>query len=403
MKLMQTALLAAAAAALAAQASEWPHFLGPDSNGISPEKGINKDWTGKPPKQLWNVPLKDDGYAGPSVAGGKVFIIDHLGSDDIVRAYELASGKQLWEFKYADAEKPNYGFSRATPAFDDGKLYTLSRSGNLNCIDAEKGVKLWSHNLRQEFQGVTGRWDYAQSPLIDGEKLIVCPGGQNGIVALNKETGKELFSGGGPDPAGYSTPVIATINGKKQYVIFEGKALIGVDPEKGGSPLWRCAWTTQSDINVASPIVVDDSSVFVTSGYGVGCGLIKVSGNQAQTAQTVWTNKEIQAHFNSPVLINGQIYGIGDAFGLVCLNPATGKANWKQAGFEKGGLLAIDGVLLAMNGAQGDCVMLQASPDAYKELGRFKPLGGQSWTAPIVADLKLIVRNKNKLACFDLK
>jgi len=393
-------VLFAATVALAVQAADWPHFRGPDANGISAEKGINKDWKAKPPKELWHVPVTDDGYAGPSVAAGKVFIIDHAATDDVVRAYDLTSGKQVWEFKYADADKPNYGFSRATPTYDSGKLYTLSRIGNLTCLDAEKGTKIWTHNLRKEFQGLTGRWDYAQSPVIDGEKLIVCPGGPNSVLVLNKLTGEQLFSGGGPDPAGYATPVIATINGKKQYVVFEGKALIGVDADKGGPPLWKCAWTTQSEVNAASPVVVDDSSIFVTSGYGVGCGLIKVNGAQAQVA---WANKEIKAHFNSPVLINGQIYGIGDGFGLVCLDPQTGKENWKQGGFEKGGLIAIDGVLIAMNGQAGDCVMAEAKPDAYKELGRFVPLGGQSWTAPIVADMKLIVRNKTKLACYDLK
>ena len=222
-------------------------------------------------------------------------------------------------------------------------------------------------------------------------------------MVLNKLTGAELFSGGGPDLAGYASPVIATINGKKQYVIFEGKALIGVDPDKGGPPLWRCPWTTtQYGINIASPIVVDDSDIFVTSGYGVGCGLIKVNGGKAAPA---WTNKEIKAQFNTPVLVNGQIYGIGDVSGLVCLDPKTGVSSWKQAGFEKGGLMAlIDGVLIAMNWlAAGDCVMVEASPEKYKELGRIKPLGGQSWTAPIVADLKLIIRNKAKLGCYDLK
>jgi len=352
------------------------------------------------PEIYKSVDMGDDGFAGPSVVAGKLYIIDHAGANDIVRAYELTTGKKLWEYAYPDTDRDNYGFARATPTFDNGKLYTLGRMGELNCLDAAKGTVIWSHNLHQDFQGQTGQWDYAQSPVVDGDKLIVCPGGAKGVVALNKETGKEIFSGGGPAPAGYATPVIATINGKKQYLVFDAKGLNGVDAEKGGPPLWRCPWNTSYGVNAASPIPIDDSNVFVTSGYGTGCGLIKIDG---ATAKPAWVNKEIKAHFNSPVLINNAIYGIGDGFGLVCLDPKTGKENWKQGGFEKGGLMAIDGVLIAMNGAAGNCVMAEATPTAYKELGRFVPLGGQSWTAPVVSDGKLIVRNKVKLACYDIK
>jgi outer membrane protein assembly factor BamB len=385
---------------MTASAADWPHFRGPDSNGIAPDKGINKDWKAKPPKQLWSVDMGDNGFAGPIVAAGKVFIIDHAGGDDVVRAIDLASGKEAWKFTYADPGRDNYGFAHSSPAFDNGKLYTLSRTGHLHCIDAAKGAKLWDSNLRVDYQGQTGNWEYAASPIVDGNKLIVCPGGKNGVVALDKESGKEIWTGGGPDPAGYATPVIANISGKKQYIVFEGKALIGVDPDKGGPPIWRCPWPTKYEVNAASPIIVDDSSIFVTSGYDYGCGLIKVEGAQAKP---LWKNTDLEAHFNTPVLINGFIYGIGDHIGLVCLEAKTGAAKWKQGLSEKGGIAAVDGILLAVNGQSGEVVMIEASPDAYKELGKYTPLGGQSWTAPVIADGKLIIRNTKKLACYDLK
>ena len=394
------ALALLAMAPMVAGAADWPHFRGPDSNGTAPDKGINKDWKAKPPKQLWSVDMGDNGFAGPIVAAGKVFIIDHAGGDDVVRAIDLTSGKEAWKYPYADPAADNYGFAHSSPAFDNGKLYTLSRSGQLNCIDAAKGAKIWERNIRKEYQGQPGNWEYAASPIVDGNKLIVCPGGKNGVVALDKDSGKEIWTGGGSDPAGYATPVIATINGRKQYVIFEGKALIGLDPDKGGAPIWHCLWVTPNEVNAASPIVVDDSSIFVASGYKTGCGLIKVNGAQAQPA---WTTKDLQAHFNSPVLVNGYIYGIGDKFGLACVDPKTGKSPWKQPLDEKGGIAAVDGVLLAVNGGSGEVVMVDPSPDAYKELGKFTPIGGMSWTAPVVADGKLIIRNKQKLACFDLK
>jgi outer membrane protein assembly factor BamB len=392
-------LAAVTLAMLNCVAADWPQFRGPSANGIAPDKGINKDWKAKPPKELWSIDLGDKGFAGPSIAKGKLFIIDHAGADDVIRAVDVTTGKDVWTFKYADTDKDNYGFSRSTPVYDNGKLYTISRTGILHCLDAEKGAKIWSHDLRKEYHGLTGNWDYAWSPLVDGQKLIVQPGGAKGVIALDKDTGKEIWSGGGPEACGYATAVSATINGKKEYVIFTGDALIGIDADKGGPALWRCPWKTAYGVNAATPIVIGDS-VFITSGYDTGCALVAVQGAEAKPA---WVNKEIKAHFNTPVLFNGKIFGIGDGAGLVYLDPKTGTAAWRQAGFEKGGLVAVDDVLIAINGAEGDVVMAAADPSAYKELGRFKPLGGRSWTAPVIADGKLFVRNNLKLACYDLK
>ncbi len=402
LKPMLTVALSAALTTFAgtARAADWPQFRGPEANGVSPEKGINKDWKAKPPKELWNISLGDDGYAGPSVAKGKMFIIDHAGAEDIVRAVDIATGKDAWTFKYADANNNNYGFAHSTPVFDNGKLYTISRTGNLHCLDAEKGTKIWARNIRNDFAGKPGGWEYGWSPLVDGQKLIIQPGGAKSVVALDKDTGKDIWvGGGGADTCGYATAVAATIGGKKQYVIFMGASLIGINADKGGPPLWSVPWTTNYGVNAATPIVIGDT-VFVTSNYGYGCGLISVQGEGAKAA---WTNKEIKSHFNTPVLMGEKIYGIGDGEGLVCLDPRTGTAAWKHGGFEKGGVCGIDGVILAVNGAEGDVVMVAADPAAYKELGRFKPLGGQSWTAPIISDGKLYIRNKVKLACYDLK
>src|SRR6185503_3054997 len=157
------------------------------------------------------------------------------------------------------------------------------------------------------------------------------------------------------------------------------------------------------NVNAATPIVIGES-VFVASGYGKGCGLYKIDGGKAEQ---VWANKEIKAHFNSPILLDGFIYGVGDPRTLVCLDPKTGVAAWKQDGFEKGGVVAVDGTIIAVNGASnaGDVIMVKIDPKAYTELGRIKPIpgGGQSWAPPVVADGKLFVRNQKELVCLDLK
>jgi outer membrane protein assembly factor BamB len=380
-------------------AADWPQFRGPTADGKAPDTGLNKDWKAKPPKELWRIALSDGGYAGPSVANGKLFIIDHVGAEDVVRAITIADGKEAWTFKYADAGNNNYGFSRTTPIYDNGKLYTLSRIGNLNCLDAEKGTKIWSRNIKADFKGVLGSWEYAASPLVDGKNVIVCPGGANAsVVALDKETGKDVWKGGGSDQAGYSTPVLATIGDKRQYVVFTGEGLVGVETTSGAL-LWKFPWATAHKVNAAAPIVIGDT-IFISSGYGTGCAVVKIENN---TPKQVWVNKEIKAHFSSAILHDKLIYGTGDPGELVCLDPVSGASKWHQTGFEKGGIVSADGVLIALNGGQGDAIMVKLNSEKYEELGRCKPLGGQSWTAPIIADGKLFVRNGKALVALDLK
>ncbi len=396
--LAASTIYAADLSAVASAKADWPNFRGPNADGIAPDTGLNKNWTAQSPRVLWRVPMNDDGYAGPAVANGKVFIVDHQDDKDIVRALDLATGKDAWTYSHDDSSKANYGFARATPAVHAGRVYTVSRLGVVNCLDEKTGKPVWTKNIVKEFHGQIPAWQMAWSPLIDGDKLIVCPGGKGAaVVALNKNTGATLWKGGGSDKPGYATPVVATLAGKKQYVIFTGYHLIGVDAANGAL-LWQVKWETKYDVNAATPLSLPNNRIFIASNYGHGCALVTVTGN---SASIVWENKELQCHFNSPVLYNGHIYAIsGD---LVCFDPQTGKSLWRQPGFEKGGLLIADGLIIALNGSAGDLVMAEAKPAAYRELGRLKPLGGQSWTAPIVADGKLIIRNKNTLACLALK
>lgn len=379
--------------------SDWPRFLGPSASSISSEKGINKQWSSRAPKPLWKVALGDDGYAGPSVANGRVYIIDHSGDKDIVRALDLKTGADVWTYAYADTASANYGYARSTPLITGGKVYTISRLGIVNCLDEKTGKLVWSRDMVREFGTQRPGWDLAGSPILDGDRIVLAPGGRNAaIVALNKDTGATILQGGGDVQAGYATPVTATINGVKQYVAFTAKAVMGVDASSGRA-LWSAGWNTDYDVNAATPLVIGNT-VFITSNYGRGCGLVDVSPNGAALR---WQNRNLISHFNSPLLYQGMIYGIGDPGNLVCIDPKTGSLMWKQSGFEKGGLMLVDGVLIAMDGRTGACVMVNASADGYKELGRFTPLGGQSWTAPVVAQGRLIVRNKQSIACFDLK
>jgi outer membrane protein assembly factor BamB len=386
--------------ALGAPDSDWPRFRGPRADGTSPETGINKDWRARPPRLVWKAALGDDGYAGPSAANGLVYIMDHEGSRDVVRALRFADGTEAWRFPYEETSQNVYGFSRATPTVDEGRVYTISRSGRLHCLGAADGKPLWSRDLVKDFGGRPPMWRFASSALVDGRKLIVWPGAPDAsVVALDKVTGQVLWRGGGGDISGYGTPVAATLAGRKQYAMTVWKGFVGVDAQTGRL-LWRVPWETRDGTNVASPVVIGDS-VFLTSSYDMGCALADVGPGGARIR---WQNKEMQAHVSTPVLYGGHLYGTSDPGGyLVCLDPQTGRAMWKQRGFEKGGVVALDGVLIAVGGANGDVVMVKAAPEGYQELGRITPLGGQSWTAPIVARGKLLVRNRAAMVCLDLR
>ncbi|MHB1458243.1 MAG: outer membrane protein assembly factor BamB family protein, partial [Armatimonadota bacterium] len=188
------------------------------------------------------------------------------------------------------------------------------------------------------------------------------------------------------------------INGQKQYVVFTGISVIGVNASNGAL-LWSYPWKSGYDINGASTIVTGNS-VFVTSGYGHGCALLQIVNNKVNV---VWASKDMQCRFSSPVLIKSNYYGVGEPGDLVCIDPKTGKSLWRQSGFEFGSLIAVDGTLIVLNGQNGRLQMVQITPASYQELGAFTPLGGQSWTAPVLSNGNLIIRNKSALACFSLK
>ncbi|MBU0608665.1 MAG: PQQ-binding-like beta-propeller repeat protein [Armatimonadetes bacterium] len=383
-----------------AAAADWPNFFGPTRNGLAPDTGLNKDWRNNPPPVLWKLPMHDNGFAGPSIADGKAFIIDRDGENDVVKCLKLQDGSEVWRYSYVEGGAEDYGYARSTPTYDNGKLYTLSRLGILCCLDATAGRMIWSKSLLRDFGGRHPQWKYAFSPLIDGDRLIVQTGSPRGnVIALDKNNGATLWVSDNTDPAGYATAAIATILGRRQYVIPTGSSFIGVDDQTGRT-LWRFPWENKCKVNASQPII-EGNFVFITSGYNIGCALLEIT---PQGAQARWQNRIISAHFNSPIYYNGYIYSTSDTGGaLVCMSPQQGQVAWQQRGFEKGGLLIADEVIIAVAGGTGDVIMCKADPSGYQELGRIKPLGGRSWSPPVLADGYLLVRNQQALACVKVK
>lgn len=383
---------------LCAAAGDWPQFLGPKADGFSSDKGINKNWGQKPPRVMWKVAMNDkparfDGYAGPSVADGRVFVIDHRGTQDILLSLDLKKGDKIWEAAFdAGGEGAN-----ATPLHDEGKLYVVSAGGKVHCVTAEKGEKVWSLDLVADYGSAVPQWKHAWSPVVDGNALLLTAGGPDAtVVAVDKASGKLLWKGGKTDGAGYAPVVKASIGGSKCYIASAQTTIQAIDPK--GAVLWSFPWENKWQVNAAAPIV-SEGKVFVTSGYGRGCALL-----DGKTGEPDWSNTSIVSHMSTPVLSGGHLYSTSDPGKLVCMEFMTGTVKWEKPGFEKGGLCGVDGTLIVLDGARGDIAQVAIRSDSYQELGRIPaPLGGQSWTAPIVADGCLIIRNKQTLACLDLK
>lgn len=383
------------------QAGDWPHFRGPTSDGFAAKTVINKDWNAKKPQELWRVSMGDKGSAGPAVAGGMVFIVDHADRQDIVRALKLADGTEVWRYAYDDAEKANFGFHRATPTVDEGRVYTFSRLGRIVCLDATSGKKIWDLDAMGQFKGKKPTWDYSSSVLVDGNKAVICPGGDNAnMVALDKKTGKVLWQGGGSDGPTYATPVPMVLGGTRLYVAATAKGFTGVDANTG-KLCWFFSWDTKHGINAASPLLTN-AGIFITSGYGKGCAMIHATATSAKEA---WINKVMQSHMTTPVYLDGCIYGTTDPDSTVCIEAKTGAEKWRQKGWSKGGLVAVDGCIIVQDDKSGEIGLIALSPNGYKEMGRIKPFDGMKdcWAAPIVAGGRLLARNQNELVCLDIR
>ncbi|MDD5261302.1 MAG: PQQ-binding-like beta-propeller repeat protein [Methylacidiphilales bacterium] len=381
-----------------AHAGDWPQFRGPKQDGVSTETGINKNWAEKPPQVVWTCELSDDGFGGPCVAQGKVYIVDHQGTDDIVRALDAETGKEIWRFACPGPSQSRNGFTGATPTVDHGNVIVIGRKGIVHALKADTGKMIWERDIMADFKGRFPEWDMNISPVVDDGRLIVVPGGADAsVVALNEQTGETIWRGAGSEP-GYATPLVVELDGQKQYVTFTAEGLAGWKPETG-QRLWSVPWITPHKQNAATPIVMGNR-IFISSAWGAGCALVEVKANNPKV---LWSNKTMLARFNSPVFWKGFIYGVSEPGNLKCIDAATGELQWEKAGFEFGPVMVVDGALIAVNGKSGAVILIEAKSGNYRELGRIQPLAGSVWTAPIVANGKLLVRNKKTLACLNIQ
>lgn len=398
-----------------ADAADWPQWRGPERNGISKETGLLKEWPKDGPKLLWHDKDIGNGYSTPAVVGDRIYILSNRGDEEFALALDAKNGKEIWATKIGKVGKnigPQYPGTRSTPTVDGDTLYCLGSDGDLVSLDKNKGTPHWKKNLKKDFGGAAGKWAYAESPLIDGDKLVCTPGGAKAtLVALNKKDGSEIWKCAVPDGdnAAYASVTISDAGGIKQYVQFLEKGVVGVDA-KTGKFLWRYNKTAQgSPANIPTPLPAADF-VYSSTGRGGG-GLVKLKVSEgAVTADQVYAMANLPTSIGGTVKIGDYLYGTNGQ-GLMCIEFATGKEKWKDRCIGAGSICYADGCLY-IHGENGQVALVEATPDAYHEKGRFTPPDQpkhtqgameKAWAYPVVANGRLYLRDQGSLWCYDVK
>jgi outer membrane protein assembly factor BamB len=392
----------------------WPQFLGPDRNGLSRETGLNLDWDKKRPRVLWKVPL-GSAFSSLTVVGDRLYTMAKRGPRDMVVCLETATGKEVWAHDaaptYVDTQKQGQG-PRSTPTYHQGKLYCLLPMGELLCLDAASGRRLWEVNTFKAADadnpaGAFFYWGVSPSPLVVGDLVIVQPGGKQdrSVMAFHKDTGAVVW-GAGSDPYGYSSPVVITAAGRRQLVCPTGQSVLGLDPVQG-TVLWRYPFGNRFNVTCANPLWVNDL-LFISAAYGGGCAALELrrDGERLEVREKWKSKKNLQTLFATSIIHEGHIYGChGDigAMRLRCLDLGTGKVAWDERADGRYTFLGVQGHLLAL--AEGGTLRLfELTPKALVVKGALPDLlTYKAWAAPALADGWLYLRDQQHVLCLDLR
>ena len=392
----------------AAFSADWPQWRGPDRDGLSKETGLLQQWPQAGPTLVWKATGLGIGFSGISISGSRIYTMGDEGAGCYARAYNLTDGKPLWSTKIGKAGAPGWGgFAgpRSTPTIDGDLIYVIGQYGEVACLKAADGSKVWAKHLVNDFGGKCPEWGFSESVLIDGDKALCTPGGSQGaIIALDKKTGDTIWSTKDfKDPAHYSSLVCCEIAGVRQYVQLTASSVVGVATD--GSVLWRADRRGKTAV-IPTPIV-KGNRVYVTSGYGAGSNLFDIQHSDGKfTAKEVYSNRTIASHHGGAILVGDHVYGYCDAKGWVCQEFNTGDIKWaqkRQVG--KGSLTYADGRLYLRSESDGIVALIEATPDGYKENGRFvQPDFGKpkTWPHPTVVGKKLYLRDQDILLCYDV-
>jgi outer membrane protein assembly factor BamB len=448
----RAALLAGLALALGlaagARADDWPQWLGPRRDGVWRETGLLDKFPPDGPRVRWRTPI-GLGYAGPAVAGGRVYVMDRVlpegganpasGFDsktvagkERVLCLDEPTGKVLWTHAYDCTYQIGYPSGpRTTPAVAGGKVYTLGTMGDLLCLDAETGNEVWSKNFVRDYHGKLGLWGCAAHPLVDGDKLICLVGGPDHLVmAFQKDTGKELWHALSAAQPGYAPPMLCEAGGTRQLIVWDPESVNGLDPETG-KVYWSVPFRLKAPpcMSISTPRVAGDR-LFVTSFYD-GSLMLKLDADRPG-AKVLWQRKgrseqpddtdALQSIISTPFLKDGHVYGVCSYGELRCLDGDTGDRLWmtRQATTRDGqpqrwanAFLVPQGDRFFLFNELGDLIIARLTPSGYDEVSRahiLDPTNGMAppagrrvvWSHPAFANKSVYARNDKEIVCVSL-
>jgi outer membrane protein assembly factor BamB len=385
----------------AAPAATWPGFRGPERDGVSHEL-IRASWEGLTP--MWKKPI-GGGRASFAIAGGRAFTIEQRKANEVVAAYDVMTGRELWTHAWPAHFSQWMGGGegpRATPTWADGFVFALGGTGELYCLDAATGHPVWHTNILKDAGAKNLRWGMAGSPLVAGDAVIVQPGGPAGhsVAAYDRHTGKRLWSAL-DDHTAYASPMQVTLLGVPQFLVVTASRLVGLSLDRR-DVLWEFPWHTDHDANAGQPIVIGENRVFYSSGYGAGAVVIELTkAGDRFSVREVWRNIRMKNRQSSSVLHDGFIYGLDEGI-LACLDASTGALKWKGGRYGHGQVLLV-GDYLVITTEDGDLVLVAATPDSRQELAHVTILNDETWNVPALADGILLVRNTKEMAAIDLR
>lgn len=391
----------------------WPGFRGANRNhGVAlTEVPLARTWEGGAPRELWAVDL-GEGYAGPAVWQGRVYLLDYdqTNKQDALRCLSLADGREIWRFAYPLPLKRNHGLSRTVPAVGGGVVVSLGPKCHVACVDAVSGELKWGLDLVREFGATVPPWYAGQCPLIDGDRVILAPGGPDALLmAVELATGKVIWKT--PNPHGWkmthASVAAGELAGRRQYVYPASHGVVGVDAADG-----RLLWeTTDWKISIATiptPVLLDGDRVFLSGGYDAGALMLRVRRKGERfVVEPLYRlpASTFGATQHTPVYHQGYLYGTRPDGRFTCLDPADGRVVWTSEpglNFGLGAFLVADDLAYVLTDS-GRLVLMEASPAKYTPLARAQILKGrEAWGPMALVGGRLLARDLTRLVCLDV-
>ena len=443
-------------------AEDWPFFLGLRHDGTSAETNINLEWPPQGPEILWKLSI-GTGYSAPSTLGNRLVIHHRLENEEIISCRSVQDGRKLWEHRYHSEFSDPYGYNngpRCSPVLRGDRCYTLGADGVLCCTNLDSGELLWKHDLRKKFDLPDWFFGVGCSPILDEDRLIVLVGGQpnSGVVAFNTEDGRVLWEAvgrktwdgvtdththkphewsGREKVVSYSSPILASIHGKKHLLCLMRQGLVSLDPPTGRQNFayWFRPKVNDS-VNAARPVVIGDQ-IFLSAAYRLGSAMLKVNPD-GKSFTEVWNDSEnMLAHWSTPIHVDGYLYGFSGRHEnegeLRCIRVTDGKVMWSSTGFTgnarelgrdrttgkiinlatkkpvpfpyygRGSLIRVGDRFIVL-GERGTLAVVSVKQDAFEEICRtsFDEIHYPAWAAPVLSEGRLFLRSEDWLLCLNV-